>query len=383
MELIITTMQGLEPVLEKELRELGAKDIVRLTRAVGCQGDLEFLYRANLCLRTALRVLKPIHRFTAQDERIFYDRIQEIHWPDQFRINQQFAVHAVVNSTTFRHGRYIALKTKDAIVDQFRDKFGRRPNVSTYEPDLIVNVHISEQDCTLSLDSSGESLHKRAYKVAMHEAPINEVLAAGLLLQSGFEQYDSFYDPMCGSGTFLTEALMIHTHCPPNLMRDDYAFMKWADFEPGTWQAIKEELRSGIIEPVILFSGADIDRKIMFGAKKNLVQLPFGDRVELARRDFLSDVPEPRPAFLILNPPYDVRLESDDILKFYGEIGTQLKHQYTGSRACVFTGNLEALKKIGLRPTVKLDVLNGAIPSKCYIYDLFEGKRAESNPDPD
>lgn len=375
MELIITTLQGLEPALEKELTELGAENVLPLNRAVKCEGDLAFMYRANLCLRTALRVLKPIHTFKATDERELYRAVQSIHWPDLFRINQQFAVHAVVNSTTFSHSRYMALKTKDAIVDQFRDKFGRRPNVSTYEPDLIVNIHIYEQDCTLSIDSSGESLHKRAYKVAMHEAPLNEVLAAGLLMHSDFENYDSFYDPMCGSGTFITEALMMHTNCPANLLREDFAFMKWQDYEPGTWQTLKEELKSKIVEPTIEFSGADIDRKIMFAAKKNVVQLPFGDRVELSRRDFLKQVPEPKPDFLIMNPPYDVRLESEDIDAFYNAIGTQLKHNYTGSRACVFSGNLDAIKHIGLKPAKKLNVLNGAIPSKFHVFDLFEGKR--------
>jgi putative N6-adenine-specific DNA methylase len=374
MELIITTLQGLEPLLADEVKKIGGQEVKILNRAVSCEGDLRFLYKANLALRTALRVLKPVHKFKATDERVFYQKIQEIKWPDLFKVNQYFAVHAVVNSETFRHSRYMALKTKDAVVDQFREIFGRRPNVSTYEPDLIINVHINELDCTISLDSSGESLHKRAYKVAMHEAPLNEVLAAGLLLQSGFQAYDSFHDPMCGSGTFITEALMINTNCPPNLSREDFAFMKWIDYEDHTWKELKEMMKDDIKEPSMIFAGSDIDRKVMFAARKNAVQLPYGDRVQISKKDFLKEKIEPQPAFLIMNPPYDVRLESDDINAFYSALGSKLKHEYSGSRAAIFSGNLEALKMVGLKPKIKLSMLNGAIPSKFYVYDLFEGK---------
>jgi putative N6-adenine-specific DNA methylase len=378
MKLTMTTMQGLEEVLERELKDMGATDVERLHRAVQCEGDLEFMHKANLCLRTALRVLKPIHQFQANDEKEFYQKVQEVKWPDLFKINQQFAIHAVVNSEVFTHSRYMALKAKDAIVDQFRDIFGRRPNVSTYDPDLIVNIHINNTDCTLSLDSSGESLHKRAYKVAMHEAPLNEVLAAGILMQSGFQRYETFHDPMCGSGTFLTEAIMIHTHCPANLMREDFAFMKWPDFEITAYNALKEKLKEKISEPSIEFSGADIDRKVMFAAKKNVVQVPFGERIQISKKDFFKDEPSPPPAFLVMNPPYDVRLEEEDINQFYADIGTKLKHSYVGSRACLFTGNLEALKKVGLRPDKKMRLMNGAIPSMLHIYDLFEGKRVDT-----
>lgn len=374
----MTTMQGLEEVLERELKNMGATKVERLHRAVQCEGDLPFIHKANLCLRTALRVLKPIHHFQAKDEREFYQKVQEVKWPDLFRINQQFAIHAVVNSEVFTHSRYMALKAKDAIVDQFRDIFGRRPNVSTYDPDLIVNIHINDTECTLSLDSSGESLHKRAYKVAMHEAPLNEVLAAGILLESGFLNYETFHDPMCGSGTFLTEAIMIDTHTPANIMREDFAFMKWPDFEITAYNSLKERLREEITEPTIEFSGADIDRKVMFAAKKNVVQVPYGDQINITKKDFFKAVPSPQPDFLVMNPPYDVRLEEDDINQFYADIGTKLKHSYVGSRACLFTGNLEALKKVGLRPDRKMKLMNGAIPSMLHIYDLFEGKRVDT-----
>ena len=379
MEITVTTLQGFEHVLAKEIEQWGGEEIEILNRAVKCQGDLLFLYKCNLCLRTALRVLKPIHHFEAADELEFYSKIQEIKWPDKFKINQSFLVHAVVNSEVFTHSRYMALKTKDAIVDQFRDIFGRRPNVSTYDPDLIINVHITGTECTVSLDSSGESLHKRAYKVASHSAPLNEVLAAGILLQTGFEEYDSFHDPMCGSGTFVSEALMIHTGCPANMTRDEFAFMKWKDFEIESWRALRKEMISRIRKPKIRFSGADIDRSITFAAKKNIIQLPHSDQVTLYKKDFFKDDPDPKPAFLIMNPPYDVRLESEDIDQLYGDIGTTLKHKYTGSRACIFSGNLGALKKVGLKPTIKKDLLNGSIPSKLMVYDLYEGSVKAKN----
>lgn len=378
MKLTITTMQGLEEVLEQELKNMGAVDVERLHRAVQCEGDFQFMQEANLSLRTALRVLKPIHEFQAKDEREFYHKVQEVKWPDLFRINQQFSIHAVVNSEVFTHSRYMALKAKDAIVDQFREIFGRRPNVSTYDPDLIINIHINKTDCTLSLDSSGESLHKRAYKVAMHEAPLNEVLAAGLLMQSGFQKYETFHDPMCGSGTFLTEAIMMNTHCPANIMREDFAFMKWPDFEITAYNDLKEKLKEKITEPTMEFSGSDIDRKNMFAARKNVVQVPYGDRIEISKKDFFKGKPLPQPEFIIMNPPYDVRLEMEDINQFYADIGTQLKHNYPGSRACIFTGNLEALKKVGLKPAKKMRLMNGAIPSMFHIYDLFEGKRVDN-----
>jgi putative N6-adenine-specific DNA methylase len=379
MELTVTTFQGLEDILADELKELGAENVEILTRAVKCEGGKELLYRANLQLRTGLRVLVPIHRFTAKDERQYYEAIREVQWRDLFKVNQCFAIHSVVNSETFTHSRFMALKAKDAIVDQFRDHFGRRPNVSTYMPDLIVNVHISGQDCTLSLDSSGEPLYKRGYKVASHEAPLNEVLAAGLLLKTEFEKFPSFHDPMCGSGTFISEALMIHTNTASNHFRDDFAFMRWQDFDDVLWAKIKAEAKEQIRAPKIEFSGADIKTKIMFAAKKNLIQIPYGDQVQIYKQDFLKDDAHRKAAFLIMNPPYDVRLESDDIDQLYADIGTKIKHEYEDRRVCVFSGNIPALQKVGLKPSIKMNVLNGAIPSKLYCYDIYSGSKKSSD----
>lgn len=377
MKLTMTTLQGLENILADEIRDLGGENIVVGNRAVECTGDQRFMYKANLCLRTALRILKPIHEFTATHELEYYEKVREIDWKEIFSVNDNFAVHAVVNSDKFTHSRYMALKAKDAIVDQFRDIYGRRPNVSTDDADMIINVHINQFDCTLSLDSSGEPLHKRGYKVAMHEAPLNEVLAAGLLIQTGFQDYPTFHDPMCGSGTLISEALMIHTNVPPAFFRENFAFMKWRDHDVTMWRQIKAESEKNFTEPTIEFSGADIDRQTMFNAKKNLFQLPFGDRVHFYKSDFLKDDSTPVPSFLIMNPPYDVRLETDDINQLYADIGTRIKHYYTGSRVCVFSGNLEAMKNIGLRPQRKVDILNGQIPSKLHCFDVFEGSLKE------
>ena len=378
MLLTITTQQGLEEVLSREIKELGGQNVVTLKRAVQCEGDLNFIYKANLMLRTGIRILRPIHQFTARNEREYYNKIRDVNWFDWFGFNQYFVIHPVVYSDTFTHSQYMALKAKDAIVDQFREKFGKRPSVSNYEPDLIIQVLIQGQDCTVSIDSSGEALHKRGYKVATHEAPLNEVLAAGLLMQSGFEEFEEFHDPMCGSGTFLSEALMIHSRIPASWMREQFAFMKWKEYKPHEWKRVRELAGREIREPSIHFSGADIDRKNMFAARKNLFQLPFGDRVEFERRDFLEPGKQEKPVFLIMNPPYDLRLESEDILEFYRQIGTRLKRDYTGSRACVFSGHLEALKQVGLRTSKNLPFLNGAIPSSLHVYDLYEGSKKDA-----
>jgi putative N6-adenine-specific DNA methylase len=368
MEILVKTLEGLEPVLDKEIRDMGIDETTVLNRAVMFEGDIVDLYRANYKLRTALRVLLPIHKFEAINEHMFYRKMQEINWAEYFNVNQRFAVYSVVTSQYFTHSKYIALKAKDAIVDQFREKYGKRPDVSTYSPDVEINIHIYENKCTISLDSSGESLHKREYKVSTVEAPLSEVLAAGILLNTGFEQFRSFHDPMCGSGTFISEALMIHCQIPPGKFKQDFAFKKWKNFRQSVWDDVREKADALIRPPEIEFYGSDIDRQNMFAARKNLTQLPYGDTVHFVKKDFLKDKIVPKPAFLIMNPPYDVRLQVEDIAEFYYQIGVTLREHYKGTRVCVFSGNLDLMHKIGLKADTKLNLMNGAIPSvlQCY-----------------
>ncbi len=370
MEILVKTLEGLEPALDSEIRNLGVEKTTVLNRAVLFEGEIQEMYRANYELRTALRVLIPVHKFEAKNEHIFYKKMREIRWSDHFNVNQRFAVYAVVSSQYFNHSKYIALKAKDAIVDQFRDKYGKRPDVSTYSPDVEINIHIYEDKCTVSLDSSGESLHKRGYKVSTVEAPLSEVLAAGILLNSGFEQFRSFNDPMCGSGTFISEALMIHCQIPPGKFKQDFAFMKWKSFRQSVWDGVKEKADALIRPPSIQFSGSDIDRQNMFAAKKNLTQLPYGDTVQFSKKDFLKDRNTSKPEFLIMNPPYDIRLQSDDIMEFYFQIGATLREQYKGSKVCVFSGNLDSMHKIGLKADKKLNLMNGPIPSVLQCYTI-------------
>lgn len=371
MEILVKTLEGLEPALEQEIKNMGFEETTVLNRAVLFEGDIKDMYRANYELRTALRVLLPIHKFEAINEHMFYRKMQEINWSEYFNVNQRFAVYSVVSSQYFTHSKYMALKAKDAIVDQFRDKYGKRPDVSTYNPDVEVNIHIFENKCTISLDSTGESLHKRDYKVASVEAPLSEVLASGILLSSGFETAKVFHDPMCGSGTFISEAFMIHCNIPPGKFRQEYAFMKWKSFRQSVWDAIKENADAKICEPTTMeFSGSDIDRQNMFSARKNLYQLPYGDQVQFSKKDFLKESINPRPDFLIMNPPYDIRLKSDDIDEFYYQIGVRIKQDYSGARVCVFSGNLDAMHKIGLKADVRLNLMNGAIPSVLHCYDI-------------
>ena len=230
-ELIAKTFMGLEPVLAKELTQLGANDIQIGRRMVSFSGNKELMYRANFQLRTAIRILKPIKHFKAKSADDVYDEVKKIDWSQYLSLDKTFAVDSVVFSDEFRHSKFVAYKVKDAIVDQFRETQGKRPNISVANPDIRLNMHIAEYDCTLSLDSSGESLHRRGYRQESVEAPLNEVLAAGMILMTGWQGDTDFIDPMCGSGTLPIEAALIAHNMAPGLFRKEYAFEKWPDFD--------------------------------------------------------------------------------------------------------------------------------------------------------
>ncbi len=363
MFIIAKTFQGFEDVLKDEIKDLGGKNIQRLTRAVMYEGDKRLLYLSNLQLRTALKIIVPIQEFVATDEHKFYTAIRNMPWNRYLTTAKTFAVSATVNSRVFHHSKYIALKAKDAIVDEFRSRTGRRPSVSVTNPDVSINIHIRETTCTVSLDSSGESLHKRGYKYASGMAPVSEVLAAGLLMMTEFEKHEHFHDPMCGSGTFLSEAMMIHTHTPANFFRDEFAFMKWRDYDESLYEKLRQSLKKKITPPTIHFSGADTNRHVLTLARRNLENIPFGEKIELSKQNFFEPV-ECRPGlFMIMNPPYNVRLGLDNAIDFYKKIGDKLKQHCPQSTAWVLSGNLEALKFLGLKPSKKIRVMNGKLPA--------------------
>lgn len=377
MKLIATTMAGLEPVLAEELRQLGAVQIEQLKRAVYFEGDLRLLYRANLELRTALRILKPIHSFRAHNEQELYRHIYDIDWRQYMGIKDTLAVDAAVNSPHFTHSRYVALKTKDAIVDRFRKEEGRRPNVALHRPSLRVNVHIYREECTVSLDSSEESLHKRGYRMDALEAPVNEVLAAGLVLLAGWQRDGAFVDPMCGSGTILIEAATYACNRAPQLQREYFGFKKWPDYDEALWGALLAAARRRVTNFEHGLYGYDLSFKALKIAQHNCLAAGLEGQVSVERRRFERLEPPAEEGLIIMNPPYDERLEIADIGAFYQMIGDRLKQAFSGYEAWIISSNKDALKRIGLRPSRKMTLFNGALECKYLQYQLYSGSRKQ------
>lgn len=374
-KMIAKTMFGLEEVLATELRKLGASKVEIGTRNVSFEGDKGFMYKANLCCRTAIKVLKPVTSFNVFTEADIYKKVYAFPWENYMDVDGSLAVDATVFSEKFTHSQYIALKTKDAIVDRFRDKEGRRPDVDLDHPTLRVNIHIDRNICTLSLDSSGQSLHKRGYKVANTMAPINEVLAAGMIMLAGWNGQCDLLDPMCGSGTILTEAAMIACNIPPNLNRDEFSFENWPDFDVDLFELIENAALKKIRESNYSIQGFDMEADVVDKAKENIESANLKEFIKVHHQDFFGSKKETeRPLFIIFNPPYDERIQID-AEKLYASIGTTLKHQYPGTQAWMITSNMEALKHVGLRPSKRIKLYNGKLEAKFVRYDMYEGSK--------
>lgn len=373
--MVAKTLFGFEPVLAKELKALGAMDIVEGTRNVRFVGDKGFMYKANLCLRTAIKVLKPFKSFRINSEDDLYREVNSIPWEEYMEVKDTLAIDATVHSEKFTHSKYIAQKTKDAIVDRFRDKFGERPDVDLDFPTLRVNVHIENDYCNLSFDSSGQSLHKRGYKTATNIAPINEVLAAGLLLLSGWDGQCDFLDPMCGSGTILIEAAMIASNIPPNLNRKEFAFEKWKDWDVDLFEKIEESVLKKVRDFHFTITGYDTAPSAVNKAIDNVENANLADFITVEQQDFFeSEKSRDRHLHMVFNPPYGERLDVD-MPVFYKRIGDTLKQNYPGTEAWFITSNLEAIKHVGLRPSRKIKVFNGALESKLLKYEIYEGTK--------
>ena len=375
MDLTAKTISGLEDALASELTALGAKEVQPGKRVVLFRGDNELIYKANYLCRTALRILKPIGVFTVRNEKELYEKVRRIDWTQIFGLRQTFMVNATISQSSMTHSLYVALKTKDAIVDQFRDKLGKRPYVDKENPTIYVDVHINREKCTISLDSSGASLHKRGYRVATDKAPINEVLAAGLIKLSGWEKDGDFMDPMCGSGTIPIEAAMEALNIPAGYYRKHFAFENWSDFNHDLWHDIKEEANNQIAEydnPII---ASDQSFKAFNIARSNLKNAGLQMDVTLINKPFEKMNPESGKGILIFNPPYGERLEEDNIIALYKMIGDVLKTKFKGYEAWIITGNPTAAKYIGLRPSRKITLFNGQIESKFIKFELYEGSR--------
>jgi putative N6-adenine-specific DNA methylase len=374
-KMVAKTLFGFEEILEKELRQLGAQDIKKGVRNVSFVGDKGFMYKANLGLRTAIKILKPIKTFRVVSEQDLYDKVKRISWEKYLASNGSLAIDATVHSKIFTHSKYIALKAKDAIVDRFREKEGERPNIDLRFPDLKVNIHIDRQVCTISLDSSGESLHRRGYKAATNIAPINEVLAAGLVMLSGWDGQSDFMDPMCGSGTVLIEAAMIACNIPPNLMRKEFAFERWQDWDVDLFEKIEESLLKKTRDFHHKIIGYDKSPSAIRKANDNIRNAHLEEFIKVQHEDFFkTQKGGDRHLHMLFNPPYGERLDIN-IEEFYGNIGTTLKHGYPGTHAWFITSNLEALKFVGLRPSRKIKLFNAKLESRLVKYEMYAGSK--------
>jgi len=371
--LIAKTFMGLEPVLAKELTELGADDIQIGRRMVSFTGNKEMMYRANFQLRTAIRILKPIKEFKAYSADDVSEKVKEIDWSQYLSIDKTFAVDAVVFSDEFKHSKFVSYKVKDAIVDQFREKTGKRPNVSVANPDIRLHIHIADTNATLCLDSSGESLHRRGYRQESVEAPLNEVLAAGMILLSGWNADTDFYDPMCGSGTIPIEAALIARNISPGVFRKEYAFEKWPDFDADLFDMIyNDDSKEREFNHKIYAS--DIDPKAVATARTNVKAAGLSSDIVVEMKNFADFQQPEKPAFMITNPPYGERISTNNLLETYRMIGERLKHQFVGGEAWIISYREECFDQIGLKPSFKIPLYNGSLECEFRKYQIFDGK---------
>jgi len=375
-EMIAKTQLGLESVLAQELMDLGAQDVVKLNRAVSFVGDLGFMYKANLNLRTAIRILRPIYKYVARTEDDLYERAKDLDWSKYINVDDTIAVNAAVNSDFFNHSHYVALKVKDAIVDYFRDLTkGKRPNVDTKNPDVRINIHISNDKVNISLDSSGDSLHKRGYRHVTNVAPISEVLAAGMILLSDWDRESDFLDPMCGSGTLLIEAAMIACNIPPSLHRKNFGFMNWASFDEELWETIKKSSLNKVKDFKGKIIGCDRSFESFRKAEANIKDAMLEDIIDVKRANFFR---EPHmfetTGTILFNPPYGERIEAD-VLELYGKIGDTFKKHYAGSTAWLITSDMEAVNSINLKHTRRIKLFNGQLECRFLKYQMYEGTK--------
>nr|WP_148264609.1 THUMP domain-containing protein [Christiangramia forsetii] len=376
--MIAKTLYGFESILAKELLDLGALDIKEGNRMVSFAGDKGFMYKANLCLRTAIKILKPYESFRVNSEQELYDNIKKLPWEKFLADDGSLAIDSAVHSEIFTHSQYVALKSKDAIVDRFREKFGKRPDVDLDFPDLRINIHIENNFCNVSFDSSGDSLHKRGYRTATNIAPINEVLAAGMLLMSGWDGQCDFLDPMCGSGTIPIEAAMIACNIPPNLNRKEFAFEKWNDWDEDLYEKIEESAMKKVRDFHFKIKGYDKAPSAIMKAKDNVKNANLSDFIDIEQRSFFeSEKQKEGYLHMLFNPPYGERLEID-IEDFYGKIGDTLKQNYPGTHAWFIATNFEAIKSVGLRASRKIKLYNGPLEARLLKYVLYEGSKKKS-----
>ena len=370
MKLTIKTLFGFEEILSKEVKALGGEKIEKITRGVKCEGNPEFLYRANLSLRTAMKILVPIYDFQAQNEKQLYDKMMAFDWSNFLDVDQTFAIDTVVFSELFTHSKFVGLKAKDAIVDQFRNKYRRRPSIDTDKPDVLFNLHCAKDFFTISMDSSGAPLNQRGYREDGHRAPMNEVLAAGMVTLAGWDKSIPLVDPMCGSGTILTEAAMIAMNMPPNLRRKDFGFRTWPEYSPILWNRVKSEEESKMRKPNLDLIGIDVDESVAQLARKALGKIGLRREVRIKNADFRDFKPINDSGMIITNPPYGERI-GDDMIDFYKTMGDAFKQNFAGYDAWLISSNKKALKQIGLKDSERIKLYNGKLECDFCKYELY------------
>lgn len=371
-EMVATTLMGLEEVLAEEIKGLGGERVQVLKRAVSFVGDDALLYTANLSLRTALRVLVPLAEFRAGNEEQLYREVKNFPWEDVFGLGQTFIIDSVLSGTVFRHSQFLALKTKDAIVDRFRARTGNRPTVDTQNPDIYLNIRVHEDKVTLSINSSGISLDRRGYRRVSNEAPINEVLAAGIILHSKWKGDRPFVDPMAGSGTFSIEAALIGTNTPPGWHRS-FSFERWQEFDENLYEKVRFGLGKKIKDDELQIHARDLLSSSLEIISKNAEKAGVEDHLRLKKEDFFEAEPKGKGGVVVLNPPYGERLRIADPHGFYKKIGDTLKQKYEGYDAWIISSDLDALRSIGLRASEKVEMMNGGLPARLLKFEMYKG----------
>lgn len=374
LKIQIKTFFGLEPVLAEEIKKLGGRNVELKNRAVNCEGDLGFLYKINYSARTALKILVPIEEFKAYNETKFYERLFKFEWDDFMSVDQTFAIDSTVNSERFSHSQFMTFKMKDAIVDFFQNRYGKRPSIETRSPDIKFHLHIDRELVTISLDSSGDPLFKRGYRKEQGEAPINEVLASGMLQLAGWDGKGNFLDPMCGSGTLLIEAAMIAMDLPAQIFRKRFAFQNWRNYDESLFNKIKEFRIERVREFHGKIVGYDIDGRMLNAARANIESAEMEDVIDVRRENFFDTKKDLFPLLMVFNPPYDERISINDD-DFYKKIGDTFKTHYPNTLAWLISSDLEAVKKIGLRPSRKIKLFNGKLETRFLQYEMYEGTK--------
>lgn len=376
MEFVAKTLFGLEEVLAEELKGLGAQKVTVLKRAVSFEGDLTVMYRTNLYCRLAIKILTPIFQFKARNENELYDQVKSHDWTKWIDVDQTFSIDGTVNSDFFNHSKYVALKMKDAVVDQIRDKKGRRPSVDTVDADITLNLRVFKDECTVSFDTSGELLNRRGYRGAGHLAPLNEVLASGMLHLAGWTPERPLHDLMCGTGTFLIEAAMIAANMPAGLFRRKFGFMGWEQHDPVLWNDIRRKASAEInYDPKVNIYGGDKDIRSVNTAQASAKLLRLSSKIKVERKLFDQQEPQAFSGLIISNPPYGERMLKTDIEAFYSLVGDTLKQKFSGYEAWLISSNVSAMKRIGLRASRKITLFNGSLECKFQRYDLYSGTK--------